>query len=188
MSEASLDVVEGEAVATVKKDDVVDGRLVEQLVGRAREQGLALTGEGGLLGQLTKLVLESALEGEITDGVGRRATPHRTQTVSARTRSGTAATPSGRTGRTSLRNEQAKLAWIVHTDPRLARAYYRKEGLRVIFTLPIDHAGEALDWWVCWARRWRVPAFVKLWRSIVKHRRRPLPRSSTACQTVASNQ
>ena len=70
MSEANLDVVEDEAVATVKKDDVIDGRLVEQLVGRAREQGLALTGEGGLLGQLTKLVLESALEGEITEHLG----------------------------------------------------------------------------------------------------------------------
>ncbi|MEB0222353.1 transposase, partial [Pseudomonas sp. AB12(2023)] len=49
---------------------MVDGRLVDQLVGRAREQGLALTGEKGLLGQLTKMVLESALEGEITDHLG----------------------------------------------------------------------------------------------------------------------
>ncbi|SFX90644.1 Transposase, Mutator family [Streptomyces atratus] len=30
-------------------------------------QGLQLTGEGGLLQQLTKRLLESALEGEITD-------------------------------------------------------------------------------------------------------------------------
>ena len=49
---------------------MVDGRLVEQLVGRAREQGVALTGESGLLGQLSKLVLESALEGELTVHVG----------------------------------------------------------------------------------------------------------------------
>ncbi len=62
--------VEGEAVATVKLDEVVDGRLVEQLIGRAREQGVALTGEAGLLGQLTKMVLGSALEGEITDHLG----------------------------------------------------------------------------------------------------------------------
>ncbi|MFB7601222.1 transposase, partial [Streptomyces sp. NPDC056160] len=40
------------------------------LVGRARSDGLRLTGEGGLLQQLTKRVLESALEGEITDHVG----------------------------------------------------------------------------------------------------------------------
>ncbi|MGY1503690.1 IS256 family transposase (plasmid) [Streptomyces sp. QTS52] len=40
------------------------------LVDRARNEGLQLTGEGGLLQQLTKRVLESALEGEITDHVG----------------------------------------------------------------------------------------------------------------------
>ena len=45
-----------------------------------------------------------------------------------------------------------------------------KEGLRVIFKLPIDEDGEALDKWVTWARRRRIPAFVKLQRSIVKHR------------------
>ncbi|MEO6309498.1 MAG: transposase, partial [Leifsonia sp.] len=66
--------------------------------------------------------------------------------------------------------QQAKLAWIVHTDPRLARAYYLKEGLRVIFKLPLDQAKEALNKWVAWARRCRIPAFVKLQRSIVKHR------------------
>ncbi|WP_246144957.1 transposase, partial [Actinacidiphila oryziradicis] len=40
------------------------------LVDRARSEGLQLTGEGGLLQQLTKRVLESALEGEITDHLG----------------------------------------------------------------------------------------------------------------------
>jgi transposase-like protein len=40
------------------------------LVDRARNEGLQLTGEGGLLQQLTKRVLESALEGEITDHLG----------------------------------------------------------------------------------------------------------------------
>ena len=67
--------------------------------------------------------------------------------------------------------QKVKLAWIVQTDPALGRAYYLKEGLRVIFKLPIDEAGEALDKWVGWARRCRIPAFVKLQRSIVKHRR-----------------
>ncbi|MET7622646.1 IS256 family transposase, partial [Streptomyces sp. NPDC005408] len=45
----------------------VDDRLIDELVGRARAEGLQLTGEGGLLQQLTKRLLESALEGEITD-------------------------------------------------------------------------------------------------------------------------
>ncbi|MEU3249784.1 transposase [Streptomyces sp. NPDC006997] len=40
------------------------------LVDRARSEGLQLTGEGGLLQQLTKRVLESSLEGEITDHLG----------------------------------------------------------------------------------------------------------------------
>ncbi len=50
--------------------DGLDEQLVEQLVGQARAGGLQLTGEGGLLQQLTKRVLESALEGEITDHLG----------------------------------------------------------------------------------------------------------------------
>ena len=40
------------------------------LVDRARGDGLQLTGEGGLLQQRSKRVLESALDGEITDHVG----------------------------------------------------------------------------------------------------------------------
>ena len=40
----------------------------------------------------------------------------------------------------------------------------------MIFELPHDEAAEALDKWVGWARRCRIPAFVKLQRSIVKHR------------------
>ncbi|GAA2268558.1 IS256 family transposase [Streptomyces ruber] len=40
------------------------------LVDRARNEKLQLTGEGGLLQMLTKRVVESALEGEITDHVG----------------------------------------------------------------------------------------------------------------------
>ena len=65
--------------------------------------------------------------------------------------------------------QKVKLAWIVQTDPTLGRAYYLKEGLRVIFKLPLEEAAEALDRWVAWARRCRIPAFVKLQRSIVKH-------------------
>ncbi|MCX4428469.1 IS256 family transposase (plasmid) [Streptomyces sp. NBC_01450] len=44
--------------------------MIDQLVEQARSKGLQLTGEGGLLQQLTKAVLESALEGEITDHLG----------------------------------------------------------------------------------------------------------------------
>jgi hypothetical protein len=47
-----------------------DEQLVRQLVDRARAEGLKLTGEGGLLGRLTKVVVESALEGEMDDHLG----------------------------------------------------------------------------------------------------------------------
>jgi putative transposase len=50
--------------------DAVDEQLIARLAGRAREGGLQLTGEGGLLAQLTKRLVESALEGEITDHLG----------------------------------------------------------------------------------------------------------------------
>lgn len=48
----------------------LDEQLVGQLLSSAKASGLKLTGEGGMLQQLTKLVLESALEGEITDHLG----------------------------------------------------------------------------------------------------------------------
>jgi putative transposase len=48
----------------------VDQQLVDELVGRAKAEGLQLTGDGGLLQQLTKRLLESALDGEITDHLG----------------------------------------------------------------------------------------------------------------------
>lgn len=63
-----------------------------------------------------------------------------------------------------------QLDWVVRTHPDLARAYYLKEGLRMIFKLPLDEATEALDKWISWARRSRIDAFVRLQRSIVTHR------------------
>jgi putative transposase len=50
--------------------DVLDEQLVGKLVEQARASGLQLSGDGGLLQRLTKLVIESALEGEITDHLG----------------------------------------------------------------------------------------------------------------------
>ncbi len=49
----------------------VDDRFLNELVARAQAEGLQLTGEGGLLQQLTKRLLESALEGEVTEGPRR---------------------------------------------------------------------------------------------------------------------
>jgi putative transposase len=50
--------------------DAVDEQLAAQLVAQAQSEGLNLIGEGGLLQRLTKMVLESALEGEMSDHLG----------------------------------------------------------------------------------------------------------------------
>lgn len=41
-----------------------DAEVAQRLVAQARAEGVSLTGPGGLLGSLTKRVLETALEGE----------------------------------------------------------------------------------------------------------------------------
>jgi len=70
-SVVDLDTLTGEAAAGAPDVlDAVDEQLLDRLVGRAREGGLQLTGEGGLLAQLTTRLVESALEGEITDHLG----------------------------------------------------------------------------------------------------------------------
>jgi putative transposase len=67
------------AVMTATLDDVTKKKLAEQsaeqqaateLVRLAREQGLSLTGPDGLLRQLTKTVLETALHEEMTEHLG----------------------------------------------------------------------------------------------------------------------
>jgi hypothetical protein len=65
-----LDELVGEESAGADELDAVDEQLIARLAGRARAGGLQLTGEGGLLAQLTKRLVESALEGEITDHLG----------------------------------------------------------------------------------------------------------------------
>ncbi len=68
----SENVAEHEAaeLAAAVSAKAVDDQLIDELVSRARAEGLQLTGEGGLLQQLTKRLLESALEGEMTDHLG----------------------------------------------------------------------------------------------------------------------
>ena len=66
--------------------------------------------------------------------------------------------------------QQQKLAWVARTDPRLHRAYLLKEGLRLVFRLAHEEAAEALERWISWARRSRIPAFVALQLRIVKHK------------------
>ncbi|BBX95885.1 hypothetical protein MLAC_17100 [Mycobacterium lacus] len=66
--------------------------------------------------------------------------------------------------------QTAKLAWIAKTDPRLYRAYLLKEGLRHVFSVKGEEGKQALDRWISWARRCRIPVFVELAGRIVRHR------------------
>jgi putative transposase len=50
--------------------DAVDEQLAAQLVEQARSEGISLVGPDGLLQRVTKLVVENALEGELTDHLG----------------------------------------------------------------------------------------------------------------------
>src|SRR5215469_6484761 len=53
-----------------KREPSAEERAAEELVRAAREQGLSLTGPDGLLKQLTKTVLETALNEELTEHLG----------------------------------------------------------------------------------------------------------------------
>jgi transposase-like protein len=63
------DVTKGEA-SEPDGLSAADEQLLRELTERARAGGLKLTGEGGLLGKLTKMVVEGALEGELDDHLG----------------------------------------------------------------------------------------------------------------------
>ncbi|MEO7236942.1 MAG: ISL3 family transposase [Lapillicoccus sp.] len=66
--------------------------------------------------------------------------------------------------------QQHKLAWIAKTDPRLYRAYLLKEALRYVFAVKGTDGQHALDRWLSWARRSRIPAFVDLARRVTRIR------------------
>ncbi len=71
----TIDAAVDTSAVAKKKDPAttpegVDAELVGRLVEQARAAGLQLTGEGGLLQQLTKRVIEAAMDGEVTDHLG----------------------------------------------------------------------------------------------------------------------
>jgi transposase len=67
-------------------------------------------------------------------------------------------------------NQHAKIAWIAKTDPRLHRAYLLKEALRHVFKVKGTEGKDALDRWLAWATRCRIPEFTGLARKIKEHR------------------
>lgn len=62
-----------------------EAKAAAELVRAAKEQGLSLTGPDGLLKQLTKSVLEAALNEEMTEQLGyeKHDTPGRARATSA---------------------------------------------------------------------------------------------------------
>ena len=62
-------VTNGQGPAPVELS-AADEQVLRELTERARAGGLRLTGEGGLLGKLTKMVAGGALEGELDDHLG----------------------------------------------------------------------------------------------------------------------
>ena len=68
------------------------------------------------------------------------------------------------------RRQRGKLAWIARVNGRLYRAYLLKEQLRLVFKLKGVRATVLLEAWLSWARRCRIPAFVKLAKTVAAHR------------------
>jgi putative transposase len=69
--EEVLDTVEvGRPRREPEEPQFLDAEQAEALIEQAREQGVELLGEGGLLKQMTKAVLERALAEELTDHLG----------------------------------------------------------------------------------------------------------------------
>jgi transposase-like protein len=72
--------------------DPVTGEIIDQkefaerLLSQAKDRGVSLVGPGGLLNQLTKNVLETALEAELTEHLGHE---HGRKPVGANMRNGT---------------------------------------------------------------------------------------------------
>jgi transposase len=67
-------------------------------------------------------------------------------------------------------NQRASLARVAAVNKSLYRAYLLKEEFRLIFQLRGDDAIVALDGWLGWAQRCRIPAFIELYHRIKKHR------------------
>ena len=72
----TIDVVDSEAGTTPDEDSTPEPKglstaeLAAELLARADGDPVRLVGPGGLLGDLTKRVLEAALEAEMTEHVG----------------------------------------------------------------------------------------------------------------------
>jgi transposase-like protein len=74
----------GEMVEPVATDIVDQKELAERLLEQAKEQNIELVGPDGLLGQLTKNVLETALDAEMSEHLGYKSMTRRDATAGIR--------------------------------------------------------------------------------------------------------
>ena len=63
-----------------------------------------------------------------------------------------------------------RLAEVQQTNKRMFRAFLRNGELRYVYKVPQHEAPERLDAWLAWASRSRLKPFVKLARTIRKHK------------------
>src|ERR1700749_1728300 len=84
-----------DGVAARKRKDrpepAAEQKLAEELVARARDQGASLTGPDGLLRQLTKTVLETALNQEMSEHLGHEKNSRVSGNEAGNVRNGTRA-------------------------------------------------------------------------------------------------
>jgi transposase len=66
--------------------------------------------------------------------------------------------------------EQLKLSEVAAINNRVYRAYLLKEELRALYRCSPRVASKHLAAWLAWASRSRLPSFVKLARTVAKHR------------------
>jgi len=83
MMDEMIDPVTGEII---DQRELAQQLLAQQLLAQAKEQGVSLVGPGGLLNQLTKNVLETALEAELTEHLGHE---HGQTPIASNMRNGT---------------------------------------------------------------------------------------------------
>lgn len=82
MSESTTEMT-GVMIDPVTGEIIEQKELAERLLAQAREQGVSLVGPGGLLNQLTRNVLETALEAELTEHLGHEHGQTRSQPTCA---------------------------------------------------------------------------------------------------------
>ena len=139
--------------------EIIDGQqLAEQLLKQAKEQGVDLLGPDGLLNGLTKRVLETALDAEMTEHLGRdKHQPAAGGNIRNGTRSKTVLTevgpvqidvPRDRDGSFDpkiVKKRQRRLTGV--DEIVLYRSELSSQGARytAIDRLPLDGAGERVD-------------------------------------------